>query len=166
MIARNLESIVAEAVYSSMRAFYESARIRIEDELRIKVRIQNAVDGMVQKPVAHACFVNIARFRIIDTERFIRPVLISFIDKLLMQCPNIVGQMKRKSFDVFTAALVTKEFTPGDQQIFHGNGIVVDMARPPFTLSLSLSQFRLDFESDQRGIFDLGYYYSSYRQRS
>jgi len=85
-------------------------------------------------------------------------VLISFVRKLLVQGENIVGQMKRKSLNVLAAALVAKKFSPSGEQIFGGNDIMVDMTRPhfPLSLSLSLSRFRLDFESDQRGIFDLG----------
>ena len=47
--------------------------------------------------------------------------------------------MKRKSLDVFAAALVTKKFSPSGEQIFGGNDIMIDMTRPhspPLSLSL------------------------------
>lgn len=109
---------------------------------------------MMQKPVPNGGLVNVARFGIVDPECLIRPVLISFIGEFAMQRQNIVGQMKRKSFDVLAAALIAKKFSPCGEQIFDGNDIMIDMTRPHFPLSLS--RFRLDFESDQRGIFDLG----------
>jgi len=56
-----------------------------------------------------------------------------------MQRENVIGQVKRKSFDVLAAALVTKKFSPCGEQIFDGNDIMVDMTRPHFPLSLSLS---------------------------
>ena len=39
-------------------------------------------------------------------------VLISFIKELAVQGEDIVGQMKRKSFDVFAATLISEKFAP------------------------------------------------------
>ena len=48
----------------------------------------------MQKPVPNGRLVNVARLRVIDPERLIRPMLISFVDKLSVQREDIVGQMK------------------------------------------------------------------------
>jgi len=153
VIPRNFAGVVAEAIYRSVRAFDAPTRVRIENELGIEVRIQNPIYGVVQQPVPNGRFVNVARFGIIDPERLIGPVTVRLIEKVAMQRENMVGQVKRISLDVFAAALVTKKFTPRSEQIFYGDDIMVDVTRPHS--SLSLSQFRLDFESDQRGVFDL-----------
>lgn len=89
----------------------------------------------MQKSIPNGRFVNITRFRIVDSERLIMSVLISFVDEFAVQSEDIVGQMKRKSFDVFAAALITKKFSPRGEQIFDGNDIMIDMMRPHFPLS-------------------------------
>ena len=53
--------------------------------------------------------MNVTRFGIVDPECFIRSVLISFIKELAVQGEDIVGQMKRKSFDVFAARLISEK---------------------------------------------------------
>ena len=66
----------------------------------------------MQKPIPNARFVNIARLRIIDPESLIRSVLVSLIKELAVQSENIISQMKRKTFDVFATALISKRFAP------------------------------------------------------
>ena len=61
----------------------------------------------MQKPIPNGRFVNVTRFRIVDPERLIRSVLVSLIKELAVQGEDIVGQMKRKSFNVFAAALIS-----------------------------------------------------------
>ena len=73
-----------------MYAFVSAAGERVKNELAVEMRIQNAVNGVVQKPVAHAGFVNIARFGIIDFEGMILAVPIGFIPKFPMKRQNIV----------------------------------------------------------------------------
>ena len=61
----------------------------------------------MQKPVADGRFVNIARFRIVDPKCLIRSVLVGLVKKLAVQGEDIIGQMKRKSFNIFTTALIS-----------------------------------------------------------
>jgi hypothetical protein len=39
-------------------------------------------------------------------------MLVSFIKELAVQGEDIVGQMKRKSFDVFATTLISEKFAP------------------------------------------------------
>ena len=66
----------------------------------------------MQKPVPNGGLVNVTRFGIVDPECFIRPMLIGFVEKLAVQSENIISQMKRKTFDVFATALISKKFAP------------------------------------------------------
>lgn len=61
----------------------------------------------MQKPIPDGRFVNVTRFRIVDPECLIRSVLVSFIKELAVQGEDIVGQMKRKSFNVFASTLIS-----------------------------------------------------------
>ena len=137
-----------------MRTFAATTGKGIENEFRIEVRIQNPIDGVMQQPVPNGGLVNVARLRVVYSERLIRPMSVCIVHELAMQCKNIVGQMEQKTLDVLAFALIPEEFSPSGEQVFHGNDIIIDMTGPHFPLSLS--RFRLDFESDQRGIFDLG----------
>ena len=46
-----------------MRSFSYAAGIRIGDERPVKERIEDAIDGMMQKPVADTRLVDVARLR-------------------------------------------------------------------------------------------------------
>ncbi len=48
VILRNFASLIAEAIYCSVRAFDAPTRVRIENELGIEVRIQNPIYGVMQ----------------------------------------------------------------------------------------------------------------------
>jgi hypothetical protein len=139
VVLRDFESLVAETIYGSVCAFDASTRVRVKNKFWIEVRIQDSVNGVMQKPIPDGRFVNVARFWIIDPERLIGPVTVRLIEKVAMQRENMVGQVKRISLDVFAAALVTKKFTPRSEQIFYGDDIMVDVTRPHSSLSLSLS---------------------------
>jgi len=68
VIPRNFASVVAEAIYRPVRAFDAPTRVRIENKFWIEVRIQNPIDGVMQKPISDGSLVNVARFGIIDPE--------------------------------------------------------------------------------------------------
>ncbi len=61
----------------------------------------------MQKPVPNGGLVNVTRFRIVDPESLIRSVLVGLVKKLAVQGEDIIGQMKRKSFNIFTTALIS-----------------------------------------------------------
>jgi len=94
MITRNLTSLIAEAIYRTVRAFDAPTRVRVENKFGVEVRIQYPVYGVMQKPVPNARFMNVTRFRIVDPECLIRSVLVGLVEKLAVQGENIVGQMK------------------------------------------------------------------------
>lgn len=71
VVPRNRASKTAEAIYGSMCTLSMPARIRVKNEFRVKVRIEDSIYCMVYKSVANACFVNIAWLRIVNPERLI-----------------------------------------------------------------------------------------------
>lgn len=82
--------IFFEFIDCPVRAFFISARIGICDESFVKKWIENSVDGMVQKPIAHAGFVNISWFLVIDFESLITAVIVGMIDEVTVERENIV----------------------------------------------------------------------------
>ena len=154
MVARNDPHISIELVHCAVCALIETAGIRIEDECFIEIWIQHPINRMMQQSVAHFSLVNIARFRIVDLERMIWAVSVGFILKLAMQRENIAHKIQKKRRHILALPLAAQKFAPRGKQIFHGNDIMVNMARPHLSLSLSLSlsiKPRFSFES-KRGI--------------
>jgi hypothetical protein len=138
MIQRHFPAILAKLIERPMRTFALSTRKRIKNELLIKKRIEDSVDRMMQKTVTDSCFVNVSWFRVIDAKRVIRSVPIGSFFQFMMKRQNIISQTKRKLLDIPAPALPAQKFSPRNKQIIDRNDIVVDMARPDTTLSLSL----------------------------
>ena len=68
-----------------MRSFLTSAGIRIKDKCSIKERIEFAIKCMMHEPVAHACFVNVTRFRVAYLEVVITAVTVTTVYKVAVQ---------------------------------------------------------------------------------
>ena len=74
-----------EPINRFVRAFVDTARIRIVNKTLVENWIQNAVNGVVQNSIAHPGFVNQTSFGIADIKRVIRTVAIGFIFQLQIQ---------------------------------------------------------------------------------
>jgi hypothetical protein len=66
----------AEAVECSVRSLAFSAGEGICDECTIEKRMENAIYGVMQEAVSHKCLVNVAGFRVCDTEVLIWAVAV------------------------------------------------------------------------------------------
>jgi hypothetical protein len=71
------------------------------NKLTIKIWIQNAVNGVMDKPVAHAGLMDIPWLGIVYFEMLIRPVPICFFRKLAMKRENIIHKIDREVGDIF-----------------------------------------------------------------
>lgn len=95
---------------------------------------------MMQQAVAHLGFVNVTRLRIVNLECVIRSVTVGFIGKLAVKREDVARKIQGKNCDIFALPLSAQKFAPRGKQIFHGNDIMVNMARPHSSLSLSLDK--------------------------
>ena len=93
----------------------------------------------MEQTVADFGLMNVARLRVVDFERMVRTVPIGFIREFPVKREDITRKIQRKFGDVFAPPFAAQKFAPRGKQIFHGNDIIENMIRPPFTLSLSLS---------------------------
>lgn len=164
MILRNFPCIVAEPIKRPVCVFPATAGIGVENKFLIEIRIQDSVNSVMKEVTSHGCFMYIARLRIIDAERCVSAVAVSFLGKVATKGNNIIGKPNGEFFDVFAAALAFEEFAPCYKQVFHRNDIIIGMKKSGIS-SLSLSRWRLDSPENQRGIFAVGKYCSSYFQR-
>lgn len=106
-----------------MRAFVVTARVRIGDPRAVEEGIEDAVDRVMEKPVAHRGFVYVARLRIGNLESVIEAMLVCSSGKILMQLNNVVHKRMLKFLHVLFLALAGKEFSPGREQILDGYDI-------------------------------------------
>ena len=146
-----------------MRTFANPAGIRIKNEFSVKIRIQNPMNGVMDKPVTNAGFVNIPWFWVIYFERLISAVPICFVRKLLMKSKDIVQKMQRELGHIFPFFLAAQKFPPRNEQIFHGYDIIINMKKP-FNPPPHPPMQSFDSSANQRGIFDMAQYCSAYSQ--
>src|SRR3989338_9753146 len=90
VVARNLVGELPETVHRAVRPLSPPARIRIGDERTVKERIQFPIQCVVEQPVAHRRLVDVARFRVGDSEVCIPAVAIHSLFQLPMKRENIV----------------------------------------------------------------------------
>ena len=155
MVLRNLSCKKLKSVHRPMSTFKCSARIRIIYKLTIKVGIQYPMNCMMNQSVSYWRLMDMPRFWIADFERLIRSMLIDSLCKFFVKTEDIIHKPYWKSSNIVAFLFSYQKFLPWNKQIFYGNDTIIDMARLDSSLSLSLSQWRLDFESCQRGISDL-----------
>jgi hypothetical protein len=93
---------------------------------------------VVHQPVSHARFVNVPRLGVIEFERLVRPVAVSPFTKLIMKGDDTVQKMDRELGYIRTSPLPAQKLLPRNEQVFHRNDRIKRMARPDYSLSLSL----------------------------
>jgi len=114
-VAADFSREVPQTVHRRMRAFPDAAGIGIEDERTVEERIQHAVDGMVSDAVAHRGLVDDPMFRVKNVKLLIRPVAVSVLDELLVECKKAVFQMSLKDLDVRLGTFAAAELAPGGE---------------------------------------------------
>ena len=71
------------------------------DEFPVKMRIQDPMNGVMEQAVAHARFMDVARFGIVYLESFITSVPVCFIRKFAVKREDVVHEMHLEFGDVF-----------------------------------------------------------------
>lgn len=85
MVAAGLKRKLPKPVNGFMHPFPVPARKRVGDECAVEERIKDAVDGMVEQPITHACFVDVAQLRIGNVETLVGAVVVGMVDQRLME---------------------------------------------------------------------------------
>ena len=109
-----------EAVQGFMRTFIVPARERIGDELPVKVRVEHAIDRVVQQSVPHASLMNIPRLRVGNLEGGITTMAVRMVYKVAIECKNMIHEVERELLNVRLVALAVQEFPPCYKQTFDG----------------------------------------------
>ncbi|MEK7189295.1 MAG: hypothetical protein AAB671_02235 [Patescibacteria group bacterium] len=97
---------------------------RMRNKCRLKNRIQNTEHGVVEHPVAHCGFVNMAQFRVLNVKTAIWPMPVRLVQELKTHLKNIFFQAQKKSPDIRLAHLPYFELIPSQKQIFRRNQII------------------------------------------
>lgn len=125
MVARHFVCEMPEAIHRAVCSLSFPARIRIRDEGAVKERVQLAVERVVQKPVAHARLVYIARLRVGDFEMLVAAMRVRASRKVAMKREDIVHQSVLKLLHIFLLPFSAYELFPRGKQIFNRNDILV-----------------------------------------
>ena len=89
----NFSCKIHKSIYGFMSSLAHSARVRIGDESPVEKRIQNPINRVVQKPIAHTGFVDVPGLGIVYLERLITSVLVGMIKKIFAERKDIVHQL-------------------------------------------------------------------------
>lgn len=82
---------------------------------------------MVQKPVAHARLVDVARLRVADFEMLVAAVAVCSARQVFVERENVIRESIFKLLYVLLAAFPFQEFIPRAEQIIDCNDILVGM---------------------------------------
>ena len=99
-------------------AFAHAAGKRGGNKVLLKERVQNPENSMVQNPVAHLRFVNVANFRIPDIEASIRSVGVATAEQIPVQNEQILLKRKFERLNIGLLALVASKFLPRRNDVF------------------------------------------------
>ena len=95
-----------------MRTFLFATRIGVCNKSVVEEWIELAIEGVVDEPVANACLVYIAWFRVADSEMLVPAVLIGFPREFVMQFPYIFYQMVSEFLYIFFLSFATQKLFP------------------------------------------------------
>lgn len=154
VIPGDLTRELLEAIHCLVRTFAFATRIGVVDEQAFVERADAPIDSMMHQTILHGCFMNVARFGIINAEGMVRAMSVRLLLQLLVKGNDAVREMHRIVDDVLAISLSAQKFFPCGEQIRYRNDMLVTMRQTTRTLSLSLSK-REHRPSRQRGILDL-----------
>ena len=112
MIMAGLGRELAKPVDGFVHPLPIPAGKRVGNKYSIEEWIQDAVDGVMQQPIAHARFVDVAQFWIGDVETLIGAVAISAIDQRFMKRDNVIHQVSTEFAHVAFLFLADDELLP------------------------------------------------------
>lgn len=84
----------------------------------MEIRVEFLVEKVVYHPVAHACLVDIARFRVGNIERRIVTMNISFVFEIIVETGDIGRELRLKFYDIFFVFFAAEKPLPCYEEIF------------------------------------------------
>ena len=93
-----------------MGAFTYAAGVGVVDKLFVEVRVEDAIDGMVEKSIAYRCFVNVTRLRITYLEGFVGTVIVYLTLQVTMEVEDVVHEARLEVLHILFLTLSADEF--------------------------------------------------------
>ena len=87
---RNLSHELVKSLECTMSSLEMAAGVGIVNEFLIEVRIQYAINSVMEESVSDHCFMDASRLRVAYRERFIRTVSIHLGPQVLMKPENVL----------------------------------------------------------------------------
>jgi hypothetical protein len=107
----------AKPIHRLVRPLSDTTGERVGDKYSVEERIELAMKRMMQEPVAHACFMYVARLRIGYLERLVAAMTISAIHEVTMERKDVVHQTRSEFLHIWLFTLAAQEFLPSLKQI-------------------------------------------------
>src|SRR3989344_2893044 len=119
VVARNFVRELPEPIHRLVRALASAAGARVCNERAVEERGELAIQRMVEKPVTHCGFVDVAGLGVGYLERFVTAVLVCPLFQVAMECEDVVHQLVLELLHVCLFALPAYELTPCGEQVLH-----------------------------------------------
>ena len=104
-------------VDGGMRAFSDAVGIAVREELRLKERLDDGAERVVNDPVAEGRCADPAVFGVVDREMDIGAGLVGEMGELVLQLQQVVRELMVKPRRRGLAALVTGRLAVGQEQV-------------------------------------------------
>ena len=102
----------AKSVQGLVGALAFPAGEGIGNKLAVEIRIEDAVDGVVEEAVADGGLADVAGFRVGNPKGLIASVAVGMMKKLATEKEYIISEVKRELLNIGLAALPAQEFLP------------------------------------------------------
>lgn len=103
----------------AVRPFANAAGVRVKNERPIKERIEDAIECVMDNPVADGRFVDLSRFWVGDREQSVRAVTIGLIEKRGAQPKEVAFEVSFETLHVWPRSFAATEFAPAGVKIFN-----------------------------------------------
>jgi len=112
-----------KTIQRPMRSLGDAAGIRVRDKRCIEERIKPSINGMMKQAIPHGRLMDIARLRVADVERTIRPMPIRMRNEIPMEQEDMIHEAQREFLNIGFIPLADNEFRPRLQKIFDARDI-------------------------------------------
>src|SRR3989344_5203682 len=128
VVARDLVGELAETDHCLVCPLTSATRVRIGNECAVEEWIELAVERVVEQPIAHGRFVDVAGLGVADAEVLVSAMLVCARSKVAIECEDVVHQLVLELLHVLLLPLAPYELTPRGKQILHRDDIFIGMS--------------------------------------
>lgn len=100
-------------------------RVRINNKGSVEEGVKNAIEGMMEEPVADTCFVDLSGLGVVHFEGFVDAMSILSGRQVMVKRKEIVHELERECLHILFLSLAFHEFLPGHEEIVKRDDILI-----------------------------------------